>query len=148
MSWEYASAGKTTKPRRRKRPFPAALFQAAYSGESSDIWYVYVIQSLIIPPGKKVGYTYVGCTNNPARRLEQHNGSLPGGARYTSKWRPWRPRALFGPFKGRTEALKAEYALKHGKRGEGRVRWSSTDSKWCRGLGPDDPWVTKHPVTQ
>lgn len=125
----------------RRKKFPTKLFAEAYSKESSPIWFVYVIQSQTPLPGKTVGFTYVGCTNDPVRRLKQHNGELPGGAKFTSKHRPWKPRALFGPYKGRSQALKAEYALKHGKRGEGRVRWSTLDSKWCRGEGPGHPWV-------
>ena len=129
--------------RRKKssKPFPTALFQQAYTKESSTIWYVYVLQSTVLREGGKPGFTYVGATNDPVRRLKQHNGELPGGARYTSKYRPWVPRALFGPYKGRRDALRAEYALKHRKRGENRIKWSPEDSKWCRGLGPEHPWV-------
>jgi predicted GIY-YIG superfamily endonuclease len=34
-------------------------------------------------------YTYNGYTNDPARRLRQHNGEITGGARATTRHRPW-----------------------------------------------------------
>lgn len=105
-------------------------------------YWVYVIQSLILLPEKIFGCTYVGSTNDPVRRLRQHNGEISGGGKYTSKHRPWGPKALYGPYLNRSEALKAEYALKHGKRGLGRLKWSTLDSEWCRGLGVAHPWVS------
>ena len=108
---------------------------------SDTCWWVYVIQSCEPRPGGKPGFYYVGCTNDPSRRLRQHNGLLTGGGKYTSKHRPWESRALYGPYGGRSEALKAEWALKHGKRGRGRICWTTFDSPWCRGLGPNHPWV-------
>lgn len=113
---------------------------------SESQWWVYVIQSLEERYSKKTGkqlpgFHYVGCTTNPKRRLRQHNGEIKGGGKYTAKHQPWEARALFGPYLGRSNAMKAEYALKHGKRSTGRVKWSSEDSDWCRGLGPDHPWV-------
>lgn len=108
-------------------------------------WWVYVIQSLAPRTnarGKPLsGFFYVGSTTDPTRRLRQHNGEIKGGGRYTAKHRPWEPRALYGPYENRSEALKAEMALKHGKRGIARTQWCPADSSWCRGLGPADPWV-------
>ena len=108
-------------------------------------WWVYVIQSeepRYGRHGKRLpGFHYVGATTQPARRIRQHNGEIVGGGKYTAKHRPWVPRALYGPYANQSEAMKAERALKKGKRGPNRTKGATTDSKWCRGLGPDHPWV-------
>jgi predicted GIY-YIG superfamily endonuclease len=108
-------------------------------------WWVYVIQSLEVRTGKRgnplPGFHYVGATTDPLRRLRQHNGEIKGGGRYTSTHRPWLMRAVFGPYANQSECLKAERALKKGKRSTARVAWAPSDSKWCRGLGPEDPRV-------
>jgi len=107
----------------------------------AKLWWVYTIQSQQ-PRGNKPGFFYVGCTTEPHRRLREHNGETKGGGKWTRKHRPWIARALYGPYMGRSNAQRAEYALKHGKRGKGRIRWSTLDSEWCRGAGPNHPWVT------
>lgn len=108
-------------------------------------WSVYVLQSQMPRYGRGgarlPGVFYVGCTTDVVRRLRQHNGELVGGGRYTSKHRPWRPVARFGPYATQSDALKAERALKHGKRGVARMYWSPADSPWCRGHGRLDPWA-------
>jgi putative endonuclease len=112
---------------------------------SNLMWWVYVIQSLERRWGKRgdplPGFHYVGCTTDPARRIRQHNGEIRGGGKYTSGHRPWEARALYGPYADRSEAMKAERALKKGKRGTARTKWALSDSKWCRGPGSLHPWV-------
>jgi putative endonuclease len=109
------------------------------------MWWVYVLQSqearFSTRTGRLLdGIRYVGSTTNPARRLRQHNGEIKGGGRYTSKHRPWRPRALYGPYADRSTAFKAEMALKK-LRGRRREAWTPQDSKWCWGHGTNHPWV-------
>ncbi|MDR0467054.1 MAG: GIY-YIG nuclease family protein [Deltaproteobacteria bacterium] len=60
---------------------------------------------------------YCGIAKDPAKRLEQHNGALPGGARYTRGRRPVRLLAskLCG---NKSEALKLERTVKAGPRTE------------------------------
>lgn len=109
------------------------------------MWWVYVLQSLEVRSGKHgvlPGFHYVGCSTDPKRRLRQHNGEIVGGGRYTAKHRPWVLRAVWGPYPDQSSALKAERALKRGKRGAARTRWTPEDSVWCRGEGPLHPWVT------
>lgn len=113
------------------------------------VWYVYVLQSLARRYGKRgqvlPGFFYVGCTTDVLRRVQEHNGLKPGGSKWTAKHRPHELRAVFGPYYGQSEALKAERALKHGKRGTARTQWTPADSKWCRGLGVKDPLVQVRP---
>lgn len=112
-------------------------------------WSVYVLQSLcprFSRTGKRLpGVYYVGSTTDPFRRLQQHNGELKGGGKYTSKHRPWVLRAIYGPYADRSEAFRAEMALKRGKRGAARIAWTIHDHPLCRGLGPNDPRVSKAP---
>ena len=125
--------------------YPTRKKRTGGKRRDTRIYWVYVIQSdqpRYDKDGVRVpGYFYVGCTNNLARRIRQHNGEIVGGGKYTEKLRPWVPRAVYGPYEGRSAAMKAEYALKKKKRGEGRLRWSKADSHWCRGPGIQHPWV-------
>lgn len=130
--------------RNRRRPVNSISDAGKESSSkivSSKPWYVYVVQSLEIRPNGRPGFFYVGSTTDPVRRLKQHNGLIPGGGKYTSMHRPWKPAALYGTYANRSEAFRAEMALKHGKRGTARIDWSPADSKWCRGEGPNHPWV-------
>lgn len=45
-------------------------------------WYIYIIRS-------KLDRLYSGVTINLERRLNQHNGLIPGGAKATRAGRPW-----------------------------------------------------------
>ena len=81
------------------------------------IWHVYVLWS------DALGRTYVGITTEPERRLAQHNGERPGGARATRSGRPWRIGVLYGPFQDRSAASRAERAVK-ALRGPRRLAWT------------------------
>jgi len=85
--------------------------------DAAPAWLVYVLLS------KRARRTYVGVTIDAERRLAQHNGELPGGAKATRAGRPWRLGALFGPYDSRGEAQRIERAVKR-LRGRARLRWS------------------------
>lgn len=52
---------------------------------------------------------YIGFTNNPLRRIRQHNRKIAGGARKTSRYGPWRMVLFVGGFSTKVSALKFEY---------------------------------------
>ena len=69
------------------------------------------------------GATYVGVSIDPARRLAQHNGLTPGGAKSTRGARPWSIGATFGPYALRGEAQQVEHRVKR-LRGRARLEFA------------------------
>ena len=65
--------------------------------------------------------TYCGITNNPARRIRQHNGEIRGGAKYT-RGRHWTYAFRVAGFRDKREALSFEWHLKHQTRRRRRGR--------------------------
>lgn len=78
---------------------------------SQDTWYCYILRNT--QPQYK-NCTYNGSTNNPIRRLRQHNGIIKGGAvRTTQKGGGWEIYALLSGFKDHKNALSAEWRIAH-----------------------------------
>ena len=71
--------------------------------------------------------TYVGITTELDRRLQQHNGERPGGAKSTTRGRPWSLGATYGPFEERAEAQSVEYQVKR-LRGQARLNWDASQT--------------------
>jgi putative endonuclease len=72
----------------------------------SEDWYVYVLLS------ESAHLTYVGIAKDPDKRLLEHNGELPGGAKFTRRGRPWQITARHGPYPSRSEATIMEARIK------------------------------------
>ena len=72
--------------------------------EQESTWWVYLLQCADHSP-------YAGVTKDLARRLQQHNGQLAGGARYTKARRPvalvWSEAC-----NSRSDAQQREHALR------------------------------------
>ena len=80
-------------------------------------WVLYVLWS------ERLRRTYAGITIDLERRLAQHNGEQPGGARATRAGRPWQIATTYGPYPDRSSASRAERAVKR-LRGRRRLSWA------------------------
>ena len=74
-------------------------------------WFVYVLLSSA-GARERAQRSYVGISLDPERRLLQHNGELPGGAKSTRGGRPWRIGRVLGPYSSRGRAQQLEASLK------------------------------------
>jgi predicted GIY-YIG superfamily endonuclease len=70
----------------------------------SSVHFCYLLESKA-----KKGKYYIGYTKNPKRRLDQHNGMIPGGAARTKNGRPWEIVLEIHGFKCETSALRFEF---------------------------------------
>ena len=71
------------------------------------MFYIYIIKSA------SRDKFYVGYTNNPWRRLEEHNTGFRNT--FTSKYRPWEMAALFECSEEEEKAVRAERFIKKQK---------------------------------
>lgn len=93
---------------------PAAeIAQEATTALHTARWQVYLLECAD-------GSLYCGITTNMPRRLRQHNGLAPGGARYTSGRRPVRLLAT-RPCANKGEALRLEQRIKASPRAQKRA---------------------------
>ena len=74
------------------------------------MWYCYILRN---NSEKFKNCTYNGSTNNPMRRLRQHNEEIKGGARAThGKDKAWEICAMLSGFPDHINALSCEWRMK------------------------------------
>jgi len=67
----------------------------------------YILRSTV------VNKIYIGYTTNFNHRIRQHNGEIAGGAKRTTRFRPWAPVCVIQGFFEQSSALRFEYRLQH-----------------------------------
>ena len=80
--------------------------------------------------------TYNGYTNNPTRRIRQHNQEITGGARYTKKYgnKSWEMYVLVTGFPTAQNALQCEWKIKHPNNKRSRGSKYNSPSGRIKGL--------------
>ncbi len=78
------------------------------------MWFCYILRNTL---DEYKNLTYNGSTNNPLRRLRQHNREISGGAKATQVGK-WEIYVLMTGFNTHNNALSCEWKIKHptGKR--------------------------------
>ena len=79
--------------------------------EVRENWYCYILRN---KHPQYANLTYNGSTNNPKRRLRQHNSEISGGAVYTKKAPAgWEIYFLMTGFPDHQNTLSCEWRIKH-----------------------------------
>ena len=109
------------------------------------MWYCYILRNKL-PQYKNL--TYNGSTNDPFRRLRQHNEEISGGARFThGKGGAWEIYALMSGFEDHINTLSCEWRIKHpsGKPGprEPKYRGVIGRIKSLNDILPLEKWTGK-----
>lgn len=94
---------------------------------NSSRWYIYIIEN-------RLGQFYTGITCDPIRRIAQHRGEKPGGAKALKGKSPLFFRGVF-EVANKSLALKAEYKVKQLSRSQKQdllttKTLSDTDAVW------------------
>ena len=111
-------------------------------------WYCYILRNTK-PEFRNL--TYNGSTNNPKRRLRQHNKEISGGAKFTSRTNGgWEYYFLMSGFPDNINALQAEWRIKHctGKPGPRPPKYCGVSGRIC-GLNeilPLERWTSKSEI--
>ena len=91
--------------------FTNDLTEIAPKQPPSEKWYCYILRN---KQAQFSHLSYNGSTNNPKRRLRQHNEEISGGARYThGRNGGWEIYALVTGFVDHKNALSCEWRIKH-----------------------------------
>jgi len=106
-------------------------------------WYCYILRNT--HPNYK-NLTYNGSTNDPLRRLRQHNEEISGGAKAThGKAQSWEIYVLLTGFKDHVNALSCEWRIKHpsGKPGQRDPKYRGPQGrvKSLREVLPLEQWT-------
>lgn len=93
------------------------------------MWFCYILRNT---NPKYPNLTYNGSTNNPIRRLRQHNEEIVGGAKAThGKEKSWEIYAMLSGFENHVNALSCEWRIKHpsGKPGDREPKFRGVNGR-------------------
>jgi predicted GIY-YIG superfamily endonuclease len=93
------------------------------------MWFCYILRNTVLQYSR---LTYNGSTNDPIRRLRQHNEEISGGARFThGRGKSWEIYVLLTGFQDHINTLSCEWRIKHpsGKPGPRQREYSGVEGR-------------------
>jgi predicted GIY-YIG superfamily endonuclease len=108
------------------------------------MWYCYILRCI---DENHKNLTYGGSTNDPTRRLNEHNGVVKNKGAKATKGKQWEIYALMTGFPNHNNNLSAEWKINHptGKRGKRPAKFCGVNGR-IKGLNEVlklDKWTGK-----